>query len=54
MEIVRGVMFARTSIPAVGVWDLTGDIGRRASLWSLWSLDRIDLVLRAWPHTRHP
>ena len=30
------------------------DIGRKANLWSLCSLRRMDLVFRAWPQTRHP
>ena len=51
--MVRG-MFARISSPAVGGWDLTGDIGSNASLFNLLSLLRTDLVLRAWPQTRHP
>lgn len=42
-------MLDRTSIPAVGVSDLIGDIGSKASHWNLLSLRRIYLVLRACP-----
>ena len=52
--IDSGGMLERISIPAVGVLDRTGDIGSRASLWSLCSFRVIELVVRACPHTTQP
>ena len=43
--IVSGMTLARISIPAVGVLDLTGDMGRRASLCSLFSFERAPTLL---------
>ena len=45
--IVSRGLFESISIPAVGVWDRTGDIRSRASFWSLFSLKVRDLVVRA-------